>query len=423
MAETGYRKAFGAQGDGQELGLGGAALGCSTVLGGEVRYRVRLSRAQGTQFDAHRLVVEAGTRLTLHRSAHEIGGNSIEVVASGESRLLLDIGRPLDGEGEAATLLPATLELGDLPAALLISHPNQDHYGLLHAAPASWSVHSGAATEKLIKLTAAIIMGEPIAQVAEMVDRTVAEFGRLDAGFNNAGVMARIVPTAESTREDWDRVIGINLRGVWSCMKHELRQMARQGGGAIVNNASVGALTGNPGTGSYIASKHGVVGLTRTATLEYVRQSVRVNAVNPDLIDTAVARDVVSGDEQAYAEIAKNVRIGRAGRPEEIASVVLWPCSPGSELRRRSCAHRGWRHDRAMIAPCAEDHAASVLTWTSKGATYGDRLHHRQHGRARPRGGAVASWRRPSGGAARPIGGPGDSAGRAYVAFSRGCRR
>jgi NAD(P)-dependent dehydrogenase (short-subunit alcohol dehydrogenase family) len=168
------------------------------------------------------------------------------------------------------------------------------------------------------------------AQVAAMVDSTVAHFGRLDAAFNNAGVMARIAPTADSTREEWDRVIGINLRGVWSCMKHELRQMERQGSGAIVNNASVGALTGNPGIGSYIASKHGVVGLTRTAALEYIKHGIRVNAVNPGLIDTQIARDVVSGDEQAYGEIAKNVPIGRAGRPEEIASVVLWLCSPGS---------------------------------------------------------------------------------------------
>lgn len=168
------------------------------------------------------------------------------------------------------------------------------------------------------------------AQVAAMVDRTVAEFGRLDAAFNNAGVMARSAPTADSTREDWDRVIGINLRGVWSCMKHELRQMERQGSGAVVNNASVGALTGNPGIGSYIASKHGVVGLTRTAALEYIKHGIRVNAVNPGLIDTQVARDVVNGDEQAYAEIAQHVPIGRAGRPEEIASVVLWLCSPGA---------------------------------------------------------------------------------------------
>jgi NAD(P)-dependent dehydrogenase (short-subunit alcohol dehydrogenase family) len=168
------------------------------------------------------------------------------------------------------------------------------------------------------------------AQVAAMVDRTVAEFGRLDAAFNNAGVMARIAPTADSTREDWDRVIGINLRGVWSCMKYELRQMERQGSGTIVNNASVGALTGNPGIGSYIASKHGVVGLTRTAALEYIKHGIRVNAINPGLIDTQIARDVVSGDERAYDDIAKHVPIARAGRPEEIASVVLWLCSPGA---------------------------------------------------------------------------------------------
>src|SRR6516162_962227 len=168
------------------------------------------------------------------------------------------------------------------------------------------------------------------AQVAAMVDRTVAEFGRIDAAFNNAGVMAHIAATADSTREEWDRVIGINLRGVWSCMKYELRQMVRQGSGAVVNNASVGALTGNPGIGSYIASKHGVVGLTRTAALEYIKQGIRVNAVNPGLIDTQVARDVVNGNEQAYEDIAKNVPIGRAGKPEEIAATVLWLCSPGA---------------------------------------------------------------------------------------------
>jgi NAD(P)-dependent dehydrogenase (short-subunit alcohol dehydrogenase family) len=167
-------------------------------------------------------------------------------------------------------------------------------------------------------------------QIEQMVARTVSEFGRLDAAFNNAGVMARIAPTAESTREEWDRVIGINLRGVWSSMKCELLQMERQGSGAIVNNASVGALTGNPGIGSYIAFKHGVVGLTRTAALEYIKKGIYVNAVNPGLIDTQIARDVDSGDESAYAEIAKHVPIQRAGRPEEIAAAVLWLCSPAA---------------------------------------------------------------------------------------------
>jgi NAD(P)-dependent dehydrogenase (short-subunit alcohol dehydrogenase family) len=154
------------------------------------------------------------------------------------------------------------------------------------------------------------------AQVATMVNRVVAELGRLDAAFNNAGVMARIAPIADSSREDWDRVIGVNLRGVWSCMKHELRQMERQGSGAIVNNASVGARTGNPGIGSYIAAKHGVVGLTRTAALEYIRRGIRVNAVSPGLIDTQVARDVVGGSEQAY----------------EIAAAVLWLCSSAASF-------------------------------------------------------------------------------------------
>ena len=168
------------------------------------------------------------------------------------------------------------------------------------------------------------------AQIADMVSRTVSEFGRIDAAFNNAGVMAHIAPIADSTREEWDRVIAINLRGVWSCMKHELRHMERQGSGAIVNNASVGALTGNPGIASYIASKHGVVGLTRTAALEYIQHGIRVNAVNPGLIDTQIARDVVNGNEQAYDNIAKNVPIKRAGRPEEIASAVLWLCSEGA---------------------------------------------------------------------------------------------
>jgi NAD(P)-dependent dehydrogenase (short-subunit alcohol dehydrogenase family) len=168
------------------------------------------------------------------------------------------------------------------------------------------------------------------AQVSAMVDRTVAEFGQLDAAFNNAGVMAKLAPTADSTLEEWDRVIDINLRGVWACMKYEIRQMKQQGGGAIVNNASVGALTGNPGIASYIASKHGVVGLTRTAALEYIKHGIRVNAVNPGLIDTQIARDVVEGNEAADGEMEKNIPIGRAGRPEEIASAVLWLCSSGA---------------------------------------------------------------------------------------------
>ena len=168
------------------------------------------------------------------------------------------------------------------------------------------------------------------AQVAAMVERTVSEFGELDFAYNNAGVMAEVVPTAESTREEWDRVTGINLRGVWSCLKYELAQMEKQGSGAIVNCASIGAITGNPGIGSYIASKHGVIGLTRTAALEYIKKGIRINAVNPGVIDTPMALEVVSGDQKAYDEMLKKIPAGRAGKSEEIASVVLWLCSPGA---------------------------------------------------------------------------------------------
>lgn len=164
-------------------------------------------------------------------------------------------------------------------------------------------------------------------QVSAMVERTVSEFGQLDAAFNNAGVMAKLAPTGDSTRAEWERVIGVNLGGVWSCLKYELQQMEKQGSGAIVNNASVGALTGNPGIPSYIASKHGVIGLTRTAALEYVKKGIRVNAINPGLIDTDIGRAVVEGDEDAYREMETHVPMGRAGRPEEIASTVLWLCS------------------------------------------------------------------------------------------------
>jgi NAD(P)-dependent dehydrogenase (short-subunit alcohol dehydrogenase family) len=171
------------------------------------------------------------------------------------------------------------------------------------------------------------------AQVEAMVDRTVATFGQLDAAYNNAGVQNIIADTADSTREDFDRVIGVNLRGVWSCMKFELRQMRKQGSGAIVNCSSIGGLVGSPRRGVYQASKHGIIGATKSAALEYAAQGIRINAVCPGLIHTPMADQMMAGGQtEALNAMLKEVAIGRLGRPEEIANAVLWLCSPFASL-------------------------------------------------------------------------------------------
>ncbi|TMH17943.1 MAG: SDR family oxidoreductase [Betaproteobacteria bacterium] len=167
-------------------------------------------------------------------------------------------------------------------------------------------------------------------QVASMIDRTVFAFGRLDAAFNNAGVMQRRVDTAEISGDEWDRVMAINLRGVWSCMKYELAQMLRNGGGAIVNCSSIGGVIGVPGLAAYHAAKHGVIGLTKTAALEYATRKIRINAVCPGTINTPMAESLTGGDPKILAEFLKDEPIGRIAEPEEVAAAVLWLCSPGA---------------------------------------------------------------------------------------------
>ena len=167
-------------------------------------------------------------------------------------------------------------------------------------------------------------------QVASMIDRTVSTFGRLDAAFNNAGVIQRRVDTAEISGDEWDRVMAINLRGVWSCMKYELPQMLRNGGGAIVNCSSIGGVIGVPGLAAYHAAKHGVIGLTKTAALEYATRKIRINAVCPGTINTPMAESLTGGDPKILAEFLKDEPIGRIAEPEEVAAAVLWLCSPGA---------------------------------------------------------------------------------------------
>lgn len=168
--------------------------------------------------------------------------------------------------------------------------------------------------------------------VAAMVERTVSAFGRLDAAYNNAGVQSPAVETADGTIEEFERVNGINLRGVWSCMKYELLQMRKQGSGAIVNCSSIGGLIGLPVRAIYHGSKHGVIGLTRSAAIEYAARGIRINAVCPGTIETPMVKEMLAKEPEAMREILRDQPIGRLGRPEEIADAVLWLCSPASSF-------------------------------------------------------------------------------------------
>ena len=168
----------------------------------------------------------------------------------------------------------------------------------------------------------------------DMVAQTVARFGRLDCAFNNAGVGGgrdRNL-TADYTEEDWDRVIGINLKGVWLSMKAEIPRMLAQGGGAIVNTASIMGLIAAPGAVAYMAAKHGVVGLTKAAALEYARDNIRVNAVCPGYIDTPLLRPVLTAHEGFEERIVSRHPVGRLGQPQEIAEAVIWLSSEAASF-------------------------------------------------------------------------------------------
>ncbi|MBN1180319.1 MAG: SDR family oxidoreductase, partial [Anaerolineae bacterium] len=163
--------------------------------------------------------------------------------------------------------------------------------------------------------------------VKALIDEIVETYGRLDCAFNNAGIEGGQAPTADSTEENWDRVIDINLKGVWLGMRYEIPQMLKQGGGAIVNMSSVAGLVGFPGIPAYVASKHGVLGLTKTAALEYATQGIRINAVCPGVIRTEMIERFTGGDPQAEEQLTASEPVGRMGTPEEVAEAVVWLCS------------------------------------------------------------------------------------------------
>lgn len=170
------------------------------------------------------------------------------------------------------------------------------------------------------------------ADVKNLVEKTLETFGRLDYAFNNAGIEGTTAPSHECTEDNWDKTININLRGIWLCMKHELAHMLKQDKGAIVNCASIAGLVGFPGLPAYVASKHGVIGLTKTAALENAKLGVRVNAVCPGVIHTSMIDRITGKDKSVEKQFVDMEPIGRMGTPQEVAQAVVWLCSDNASF-------------------------------------------------------------------------------------------
>jgi NAD(P)-dependent dehydrogenase (short-subunit alcohol dehydrogenase family) len=169
-------------------------------------------------------------------------------------------------------------------------------------------------------------------QVQAALNRTIDTFGRLDAAFNNAGVEQPITAAADVTEEEWDRIVGVNLRGVFLCMKYELPLILRQGGGTIVNTSSGAGVRGFKGQAAYAATKHGVIGLSKSAALDYAAQNVRINVVAPGIVATPMMQRFTGGTPEERQRVIAQEPIGRMGTPEEIAAAVLWLCSDAASF-------------------------------------------------------------------------------------------
>ena len=169
-------------------------------------------------------------------------------------------------------------------------------------------------------------------EVQALTDKIMSIYGRLDFAFNNAGIEGISAPTHLCTEENWDRTVGINLKGIWLCMKHQISIMLKQGNGSIVNCASIAGLVGFPGLPAYVASKHAVAGLTKTAALENAKMNIRVNAVCPGVIKTPMVDRMTGKDKVAEKQFENMEPVGRMGQPAEVAEAVIWLCSDGSSF-------------------------------------------------------------------------------------------
>lgn len=170
------------------------------------------------------------------------------------------------------------------------------------------------------------------ADVEEMVKKTVEKFGTLDYAFNNAGIEGISGLTTDCSEENWDHTLAVNLKGVWLCMKYQIPHMLKQKKGAIVNCASVAGLVGFPGIPAYVATKHGVIGLTKTAALEFVKSGIRINAVCPGVIKTPMIDRFTGHNKEVEKQFANQEPIGRLGQPEEVANAVIWLCSDAASF-------------------------------------------------------------------------------------------